>query len=104
MRSHERLRRMRDYGTTASGTKRPLRCVVTIMPEKEWPTRTVGPFCRSSTCCAEATASGTPFPELHLPPCASGDERGRCAGKRSTRKSASVHHHDSLPSSQGLEL
>src|SRR5580704_3878430 len=74
------------------------------MPEKEWPTRTVGPFCRSSTCCAEATASGTPFPELHLPPCASGDERGRCAGKRSTRKSASVHHHDSLPSSQGLEL
>jgi transposase len=32
--------------------------VVTIMPEKEWPTRTVGPFCRSSTRCAEATASG----------------------------------------------
>src|ERR1700732_1556434 len=30
---------------------------VTIMPEKEWPTRTVGPSCRASTRSAEATAS-----------------------------------------------
>src|SRR4029077_13982133 len=29
------------------------------MPEKEWPTRTVGPFCRASTRSAEATASGS---------------------------------------------
>jgi hypothetical protein len=29
-----------------------------IMPEKEWPTRTVGPSCRASTRSAEATASG----------------------------------------------
>src|SRR5580658_10346072 len=28
------------------------------MPEKEWPTRTVGPSCRASTRSAEATASG----------------------------------------------
>src|SRR6202022_3915571 len=32
---------------------------VTIMPEKEWPTRTVGPSCRASTRSAEATASGS---------------------------------------------
>src|SRR5271168_4283974 len=31
---------------------------VTIIPEKECPTRTVGPSCRASTRCAEATASG----------------------------------------------
>src|ERR1700722_4628092 len=30
---------------------------VTIMPEKEWPTRTVGPSCRASTRTAAATAS-----------------------------------------------
>jgi hypothetical protein len=30
---------------------------------------------------------------------ASGDKRGCCAGKQSSRKSASVHHHDTLPSS-----
>src|ERR1700761_1447700 len=29
------------------------------MPEKEWPTRTVGPSCRASTRSAEATASGS---------------------------------------------
>src|ERR1700722_8887678 len=29
------------------------------MPEKEWPTRTVGPSCRASTLSAEATASGS---------------------------------------------
>src|SRR3981081_4067585 len=28
------------------------------MPEKEWPTRTVGPSCRASTRSADATASG----------------------------------------------
>src|SRR5580692_4454380 len=28
------------------------------MPEKEWPTRTVGPSCRANTRSAEATASG----------------------------------------------
>src|SRR5207253_9458273 len=32
---------------------------VTIMPEKECPTRTVGPSCRASTRWAEATASGS---------------------------------------------
>src|SRR5580658_1365503 len=32
---------------------------VTIIPEKEWPTRTVGPSCRASTRSAEATASGS---------------------------------------------
>src|SRR6202043_449159 len=31
---------------------------VTIIPEKECPTRTVGPSCRASTRSAEATASG----------------------------------------------
>src|SRR6266404_5478634 len=29
------------------------------MPEKEWPTRTVGPSCRASTRSADATASGS---------------------------------------------
>src|SRR6476660_8614650 len=29
------------------------------MPEKEWPTRTVGPSCRASTRSAEVTASGS---------------------------------------------
>src|SRR4030088_2044695 len=29
------------------------------MPEKEWPTRTVGPSCRASTLSADATASGS---------------------------------------------
>src|SRR6202045_2884713 len=29
------------------------------MPEKEWPTRTVGPCCRATTLSAEATASGS---------------------------------------------
>src|ERR1700740_2326799 len=29
------------------------------MPEKAWPTRTVGPSCRASTRSAEATASGS---------------------------------------------
>src|SRR6516165_4679143 len=29
------------------------------MPEKEWPTRTVGPSCRASTRLADATASGS---------------------------------------------
>src|ERR1700756_1495894 len=32
---------------------------VTIIPEKECPTRTVGPSCRASTRSAEATASGS---------------------------------------------
>src|ERR1700689_3399806 len=32
---------------------------VTIIPEKECPTRTVGPSCRASTRWAEATASGS---------------------------------------------
>src|ERR1700758_2787841 len=32
---------------------------VTIMPEKEWPTSTVGPSCRASTRSAEAPASGS---------------------------------------------
>src|SRR5580704_14650486 len=32
---------------------------VTIIPEKEWPTSTVGPSCRASTFSAEATASGS---------------------------------------------
>src|SRR3984893_14597849 len=32
---------------------------VTIIPEKECPTSTVGPSCRASTCWAEATASGS---------------------------------------------
>src|ERR1700735_2804794 len=32
---------------------------VTIIPEKEWPTSTVGPSCRASTRWAEATASGS---------------------------------------------
>src|SRR5882757_2221311 len=32
---------------------------VTIIPEKEWPTSTVGPFCRVSTRWTEATASGS---------------------------------------------
>src|SRR5271163_2411210 len=32
---------------------------VTIIPEKECPTSTVGPSCRASTRCAEATASGS---------------------------------------------
>src|SRR5260370_880912 len=32
---------------------------VTIMPEKECPTRTVGPSCRANTRWAEATASGS---------------------------------------------
>src|SRR6185312_6429127 len=32
---------------------------VTIIPENECPTRTVGPSCRASTCSAEATASGS---------------------------------------------
>jgi hypothetical protein len=32
---------------------------VTIMPEKEWPTSTVGPSCRSSARCAAATLSSS---------------------------------------------
>src|SRR5580692_4579573 len=37
---------------------------VTIIPEKECPTRTVGPSCRASTRSAEATASGRVFSEF----------------------------------------
>src|ERR1019366_7025215 len=32
---------------------------VTIIPEKECPTRTVGPSCRAKTRCAESTAAGS---------------------------------------------
>src|ERR1700726_3996776 len=32
---------------------------VKIIPENEWPTKTVGPSCRASTRSAEATASGS---------------------------------------------